>query len=71
MNKMNFQFNNKKVEINFIDENIITVQIFTYEDDFSNKGLQQEIVVDTKNDCIITGNLPNCLLNIYKQKESL
>lgn len=56
------------IEIMDLDDGVFAVYFKTYKDNgYSDKYKSQEIVVDTKNDCILTGNLPNILLKVLKK----
>lgn len=56
------------IEISDLDEGVFALFFKTYKDNgYSDKYKSQEIVVDTKNDCILTGNLPNILLKVLKK----
>ena len=61
-------FENVRVEVNPLKDNLIAIQIFYYKDDYDKKPKCKEFIIDTKNDVIATGPMPNMILNIFHKE---
>ena len=63
-------FEHTKVEVNTI-KNLVTIRVTYFKDAYDNKPQCKEFIVDTKNDVLATGPMPQMILNVFNDKEEV
>lgn len=70
MAKGTLDFEHTKVEVNTF-KNLVAIQVFYYKDAYDNKPQCKEFIVDTKNDVLAMGPMPQMILNVFNDKEEI
>lgn len=68
MSRAVLEYGDSQVHIDSLEDGVITIQVFT--DKGERKPQAQEIVVDTKYNAILTGNMCNILVHILKGRRN-